>query len=140
MRKDMKFFKKSDIIILVLIAAVSLSVWAVYKNVYAKKAAKAEIFYKNQLVETVDLSMGEDRRFSVPQDPNVVFHVYEDGSIRFEESDCPDKICVKTGRLRTVGETAACIPNKLFLKIVEANKRESDTDNRDNDKLDGISG
>lgn len=129
----MKFFRKSDIIILCIIVAVSLSAWVVYKNIFSRKKAMAEIYYNNQLVETVDLNKGIDKRFSIPQKKNVVFHLYKDGSIRFEESDCPDKICIKTGKLRTIGETAACIPNKIFLKIVPA---DSSGDNG----LDAVSG
>jgi len=129
----MKFFKKSDIIILTVIIVVSVITWAVYKNVYSHKAGKAEIYYNNQFVETVDLSTGVDKTFSIPQNKNVIFHLYKEGSIRFEESDCPDKICVKAGKLKTVGETAACIPNKIFIKIVSA---EGNNDGG----LDGISG
>ena len=129
----MKFFKKSDLIILLIIVVVSISAWTVYKKVFSKKSAKAEIYYNNQLVETVDLNTGVDKTFSIPQDKDVIFHLYKDGSIAFEESDCPDKICIKTGKLKTVGETAACIPNKIFIKIVPEGRR-------DNDDLDGILG
>lgn len=127
----MKFFKKSDLIILLIIVVVSISAWTVYKKVFSKKSAKAEIYYNNQLVETVDLNTGVDKTFSIPQDKDVIFHLYKDGSIAFEESDCPDKICIKTGKLKTVGETAACIPNKVFIKIVPEGSR-------DNDDLDGV--
>lgn len=129
----MKFFKKSDLIVLLIIVAISISAWLVYKNFFAEKSAKAEIYYDNQLIETVDLNRGVDKTFSIPQDDNVIFHLYKDGSICFEESDCPDKICIKSGKLKTVGETAACIPNKIFLKIVPEGAR-------DNNDLDGISG
>lgn len=129
----MKFFKKSDLIILLIIISVSISAWTVYKKVFSNKSAKAEIYYNNQLVETVDLNTGVDKTFSIPQDKDVIFHLYKDGSIAFEESDCPDKICIKTGKLKTVGETAACIPNKIFIKIVPEGRR-------DNDDLDGILG
>jgi Uncharacterized protein conserved in bacteria len=129
----MKFFKKSDITVLMIIIVISLTTWYLYKNIYSKKVAKAEIYYENQVVETIDLNGGVDKTFSIPQDKNVIFHLYKDGSIRFEESDCPDKICIKSGKLRTVGETAACIPNKIFLKIVPAG-------NSDDNALDGIAG
>jgi hypothetical protein len=129
----MKFFKKSDLIILLIIIAISISAWVVYKSVFSKKSAKAEIYYNDQLVETVELNTGVDKTFSIPQDKDVIFHLFKDGSIGFEKSDCPDKICIKAGKLKTVGETAACIPNKIFLKIVPEG-------GRDNNDLDGISG
>lgn len=124
----MKFFKKSDIIILLLILSISAVSWAAYRYFFSAKRTKAEIYYNNRLVETIDLNSGIDRTFSIPQNRNVIFHQYSDGSIRFEKSDCPDKICVNTGRLKTVGQTAACIPNGIFLKIVPANSEEGGVD------------
>jgi len=76
---------------------------------------------------TIDLSEKKDYSFSIPQNKNVVFHVYKDGSIEFVESDCPDKICVKSGKLNSVGESAACLPNGIVVKIV------SKKGNNDND-------
>lgn len=127
----MKFFKKTDLIVIFLIVIISVVSWIIYNSVFSKKTAKAEVYYNNLLVKTVDLKTGEDKRFSIPENKNVIFHLYKDGSIQFEESDCPDKICIKAGRLKTVGQTAACIPNKIFLKIVSADNSSS---------LDGISG
>ena len=41
----------------------------------------------------------------------------EKGRIRFEEADCPDKVCVKTGWLSEKGKAAVCLPNKTIIKI-----------------------
>lgn len=122
----MKFFKKSDLIIVsaIIIAGILLMIANNYLN--KDKYGRAEIYYKSGLVKTVDLHTGEDRRFSIPQNKHVVFHLYKDGSICFEESDCPDRICIKTGELKRVGETAACLPNKIIMKIVPAANRNSD--------------
>ncbi|MDF2883593.1 MAG: hypothetical protein K0R54_4150 [Clostridiaceae bacterium] len=127
----MRFFKKTDLIVIFLIVIISAVCWIIYNSIFSKKTAKAEIYYNNSLVKTVNLKTGVDKRFSIPQNRHVVFHLYKDRSIQFEESDCPDKICIKTGKIKTVGQTAACIPNKIFLKIVS-------DDNSSN--LDGFSG
>lgn len=37
--------------------------------------------------------------------------------IRIKESDCPDKICVKSGYISNKGEMIVCLPNRLILKI-----------------------
>lgn len=121
-----KFFKKTDIIIVSVIILVGIIIWLVYNNTLSKNSVKAEIYYKSQLVETVDLSKGVDKTFSIPQDPQVVFHIDKEGNICFETSDCPDKICVKTGKLNKAGETAACLPNEIILKIVPSKERSSD--------------
>ncbi|HEX2925453.1 MAG TPA: NusG domain II-containing protein [Ruminiclostridium sp.] len=122
----MKFFKKSDILVILVILASGAVLWAIYSNFFASKPAKAEIYYKSLLVRTVTLDTGKDERFSIPQNKNVVFHLASDGRIRFEKSDCPDKICIKTGWLGKVGQTAACLPNKIFLKIVQSDNARND--------------
>jgi hypothetical protein len=122
----MKFFKKSDIVIILSIIVICIFSWVTYNLIASDKPAKAEIYYKSELVKTILLNTGVDKTFSIPQNKNVIFHLYKDGSIRFEESDCPDKICIKTGKLNIVGESAACLPNEIILKIVPQNGYKDD--------------
>ncbi len=122
----MKFVKKTDFIVIVVIIGIALAVMGVYRALNAGHAAKAEIYYYGELVETVDLGTGEDRTFSIPQNEHVVLHVYSDGQICFESSDCPDQICVKSGKLSVIGQSAACLPNGIVLKIVPAGQRSGD--------------
>ncbi|HYE68792.1 MAG TPA: NusG domain II-containing protein, partial [Anaerovoracaceae bacterium] len=64
--------------------------------------------------------------FSIPQDENVIFHLYQDGSIAFVESDCPDKVCIHAGKLKMTGQFAACLPNGIVMKIVPEKERSED--------------
>lgn len=38
--------------------------------------------------------------------------------VRFEESDCEDKICMKQGALKKIGDGAVCLPNRVVVQIV----------------------
>ena len=40
-----------------------------------------------------------------------------DGRIRFRQSGCPDKICVHSGWLSKRGQTAACLPAGVSVRI-----------------------
>ena len=122
----MKFFRKTDIMIVLGIVLVSIIIWGTYNFVFADSSGKAEIYYESKLVKTVALDTGVDKTFSIPQNEHVVFHLSKDGTISFEHSDCPDKICIKSGNLRMVGRTAACLPNKIILKIVPTKARGTD--------------
>jgi len=125
----MKFFKKKDILIIVIIIFFSVMGYAFYKIIFSQKPAIAQIYYKSKIVKTIDLTKKEDYIFSIPEQKNVVFHIFKDGSICFEKSDCPDKICLKSGKLNTVGESAACLPNSIVVKIVSKNgHNDSDID------------
>ena len=116
--KPMKYFKKSDILIISFVIIAAATAFFLWRSGAEGVPAKAEIYIGSELKETIDLSSPVPRRFSLPERPEVVFEVFADGSISFIESDCPDKICVNSGRLKTPGETAACIPNLLLVKIV----------------------
>ncbi len=122
----MKFFKRTDLLIIAAIIAAALLIWFVYGRIFGGRAAKAELYFNNELVETVGLESGHARTFSIPKKPRVVFQIDNDGYISFIESDCPDKICIKTGKLHTVGQSAACLPNGVVLKIVPADRRSGD--------------
>lgn len=114
----MKFAKKADVILLAVILVLSVGGWFLYRHIMNGKMARAEIYYGSTLVMTVPLKEGAERSFSIPQNEHVIFHLSADGSIAFEESDCPDKVCIRSGRLRLAGESAACLPNQIVLKIV----------------------
>ncbi len=124
----MKFFKSKDLIIIIIILLLAIGLYYIY-SLYNKEAeqsgAKAEIYYESKLVMTVMLNEKVDKTFSIDENQHVVFHLYEDGSIRFEESNCPDKVCIKSGRLSHVGSSAACLPNKIILKVVPIKDTES---------------
>lgn len=45
------------------------------------------------------------------------------GKIGFLSSDCPDKLCVKSGFLSKNGDTAACLPNKVVVKLENRKER-----------------
>lgn len=122
----MKFYKKTDLLIIGAILVLAAGVFLFYQVSSRDREALAQIYYESQLVMTVDLTTGEDKDFTVPENDHVVFHQYSDGSIAFIHSDCPDKICIRAGRLKLVGESATCLPNKMTLKLVAKNGSSND--------------
>ena len=41
----------------------------------------------------------------------------DDESIAVISADCPDKVCVRAGRLTRPGDVAACLPHGLLIEI-----------------------
>lgn len=65
----------------------------------------------------IALSAGQERtEFPVPGEHRVVIAV-ENGEAWFASSDCPDKLCVRSGRLHRAGEVSACLPAGVVLRI-----------------------
>ena len=60
--------------------------------------------------------LGEDGRYELSGGKNVL--VIENGRAYMESADCPDKVCVRTGKISRVGEQIVCLPNRTLVRIV----------------------
>ena len=40
-----------------------------------------------------------------------------DGEVYMLESDCDDKVCLKTGKIRRAGDAIICVPNRVSVTI-----------------------
>lgn len=115
---ERRFFSKKDVFIIVavlLIAAVGFVARSLLTD--RTSAVEAEIYYNTKMVRTAVLRPGLNETFAVPGQPDVVLQV-TDGKIRFYTSTCKDKICIRAGFLSQPGESAACLPNKVAVKLV----------------------
>ncbi|HOK42873.1 MAG TPA: NusG domain II-containing protein [Thermoclostridium caenicola] len=52
----------------------------------------------------------------------------EKGRIRFKEATCPDQVCVGTGWISKNGQIAACLPDRILIRITGTGSAEDDTD------------
>ncbi len=105
---------RSDVILILSLLLIALLFIAVRKYYSSKGGAVCHVTYERKVVMTVPLD--KDRIFSVEKLPNVVIEV-RDGRIAFTHSDCPDQICVRTGFIGEHGQFAACLPNRIALRI-----------------------
>lgn len=46
----------------------------------------------------------------------------ENGEVFVAKSDCPDRVCVNTGRISRAGEAIICVPNRVSIKIIGEGK------------------
>ncbi len=42
----------------------------------------------------------------------------ENGAVFFESNNCPTKQCVNTGKISNSGDSAICIPKKIYVEII----------------------
>lgn len=68
--------------------------------------------------EILRLELDKDRQnITVANAENIVFEV-KDGTIFVTETDCHDKICLKTGAVSKNGQSIVCLPKKITVKII----------------------
>ena len=101
---------KADIFLFLILAALCIAICAPF---FLKKGdVKAKIIYDGEVVEEINLSKNAD---------NYVLNIgrckiaVEKNEIYFKDSPCPDKVCVKTGRLSKSGQFASCVPEKVTI-------------------------
>jgi hypothetical protein len=67
--------------------------------------------------ETLVLSLDRAQTVEVGGSLGTTTIVIEDGSVRFVDSPCPHKLCIKKGRISRVGDFVACLPNGVVAQI-----------------------
>lgn len=111
--------KKGDIILIVCIIITSLaSIYLLnFNNSTHKKYIEVVVegkIYKKVFIN--DLDYEQKIRINTKEGYNLV-HIH-DGKVEIIEADCKDKICVKTASIDRKGQIIACLPHKLYVKIL----------------------
>lgn len=111
--------KKGDIILLAAVLVIVVAGLAAVKYYKSNDtgARIAVIKQDDKVVRKIDLNgVTAPERINIEgKYPGTI--LVERGRIRFEQADCPDKVCVKTGWLSKKGDAAYCLPNKTSIRI-----------------------
>ncbi len=108
------FLLIAGIIILVAILFIKpfISNDNLYGEIYVDSQKVHTVYFKN-ISSPYTLTYGE-----------CELSVEKDG-ISFENSTCPDKLCVHSGKLSKSGDTMACVPQKVVV-IIKSSKNSFD--------------
>ena len=79
-------------------------------------AMKVVIQIDGKRVHTMELDKDAEYRAETA-DGNYNTVVVKDQSVRVEEADCKNQICVKTGAIHFPGEVIACMPHRMLTYI-----------------------
>ena len=100
-------------------ALLCLGVWLFISNV-SSPSRVVGIYKDGSLVEKIDLnSVTGEREITLSGDfgDNVI--LVSNGRIEMKSADCPDKLCVKHGELKSSSSPIVCLPNKVVIKFEE---------------------
>jgi hypothetical protein len=112
--------KKNKIIIILIILVLLIIIGSVIGIIYVTRPSETNrvvITSDNKIVKTIDLSTEKNQTFDIEYNGNINTVEIKDGKIRVLEADCPDKICVDTGWLKSDSLPIVCLPNKLVIKF-----------------------
>lgn len=105
------------IVVFSFVALLCLGVWLFISNV-SSPSKVVGIYKDGSLVEKIDLnSVTGEREITLSGDfgDNVI--LVSNGRIEMKSADCPDKLCVNHGELKSSSSPIVCLPNKVVIKF-----------------------
>lgn len=116
MEHGLKERYKRDIVFIAVLLAVSIAAYAVINIVFKKDGTTIVIKVDGEAL--YELPIARDGELSLEGyqgGSNRV--VIQNGSVAMTEADCPDKLCVKTGKISKTGESIVCLPHRVVIEI-----------------------
>lgn len=111
----MKKPKIGDVFLVLII--ISLTVFIALFNF--DKGDKVVIEADGKIIKTFDLN--ENVQY-IYEDKYKNIITVSNGEACISDSNCPDKICVNSGRIKNSNEIICCLPNKLIVRIITIDK------------------
>ncbi len=114
-----KLFGKGDLILILSVAAIAAIMFFLLRF-DSGDSLKGEIIVDGEVYKTVELKEGQSERFVIDNTKSGIKCeiLAENGEIKFVSSQCHDKICIAAGALSHKGDTAACLPAGVLVRIV----------------------
>lgn len=105
------------IIIFSVVAVLCLAIWLFISNV-SSPSRVVGIYKDGSLVEKIDLnSVTGEREITLSGDLGDNVILVSNGRIEMKSADCPDKLCVNHGELKSSSSPIVCLPNKVVIKF-----------------------
>ena len=120
---------KRDIFLIAAFLCVAL---IIYAFLYLSSSEGDIVIVKVDGTVVKELPLNQDDEFTVSGfQGGINSIIIRNGSVLASDADCPDKLCVKTGKINRAGETIVCLPHRVVIEI----KRNSVSDN---DNIDSV--
>ena len=103
---------------LLIAASVLLAALAFFLYDSTRPAGEEAVIRQNgEVIKTVGLSqVKEPYTIELSGEIPATLLIERDG-VRFLSAGCPDKLCVRTGKISKAGQTAVCLPAKITVTI-----------------------
>lgn len=103
---------RAEILFIVGLLLISLALVLIL-TLTRREGATAEVQIDGESVARYSLQ--KDGEYALNGGTNIL--VIEGGEAYLTYANCPDLVCVKTGRIRYVGESIVCLPNRVSVVI-----------------------
>lgn len=110
----MKNVKIGDIVVIALIVVITAGVFF-FRLFSFGEGRSVEITTENGVIRH---SLNEDNIFEINSRGITLSVVINDKKVYVETSDCPNRNCINMGKISEKGQSIACVPAGVYIKIV----------------------
>jgi hypothetical protein len=107
--------KKKDILFIIIVAALIAAAFGIFQMVLPSQGREIVIEEGGELVGV--FSLEEDQVIEVQGPLGISTVVIENGEAYMLDSPCPNKVCIKMGRISDPGDSIICIPNRVHIQV-----------------------
>ena len=104
--------RRADLIVIGSLLLLALVLWLVLG---AFRTEGGEVVVRVDGVETERHALTEDGTFPLNGGSNIL--VIAEGQAWLSEADCPDRLCVRQGKIHYTGQSIICLPNRLTVTV-----------------------
>ena len=119
--------KKRDIILALVLILLGIVCYGVIR-LGQKKGSQVIIYEDQKEIGRYDLNTDTTKEIQTAKGMNIL--EIKNGMAYVTEADCPDKVCIRMGKISKTGENIVCLPHKLVIQVEGDVGQKSEYDNR----------
>lgn len=121
--------KKRDIILVATILIIAVIMYIGINIAQSGKGSMVKITLDGKEYGTYSLS--EEKTINIKSDTGTNTVYIHDGCVEMKEADCPDKYCVKQGKIKRVRQNIVCLPHKVVVEITSGSEKSDNKGDAD---------
>lgn len=114
-------FKKKDLLVFFIILILILGGLLFNYLYFNQKSAYVKITVNNQEYQTIALN--KNQTITIANKNTIIIN---NKTVYIKEANCPDKLCIKQGKISKNGEQIICLPNHVVITITAASNNDVD--------------
>lgn len=120
-----RLFGRKDIIFISILLLISGCLFLMNRFLLLKQGDKIQITVGDKLYGEYSLANDQDIPIVIHGEVTDTVTI-KDGSAYMSEASCPDRLCMKMGKISKDQETIVCLPYKIVVTVIS--EEESDYD------------
>ncbi len=122
----MRNLRKNDLFLvcgLLLFCAAAF----LFSFLFAKKGETVVVTVDGEIYGEYPLQKDTTIQITTADDKNHNLLIIADGSACMQDADCPDRLCVRQGKISKTNESIVCLPHRIVVTIQNGQENELDS-------------